>query len=204
MLCNKVLKKITQHLKKWPNLIGQENRGLKTNSLRHCLLRFLLTQLEKKSNNFWRMKYNKCKNDHIVISWIRVWTWIIRPYSAEGKFIHWITLPKLYSIVKCFVILSNLCCHDCLLYNYKATVWVFKTKRVCHVWCNFKPGYMCQTTVIFGTLEDGCLQTNSLALNNNFSYRVVFQNGINALSKMVLKKLNILCSLDHTILFKFQ
>ena len=55
----------------------------------------------------------------------------------------------------------------------------------------------------------------SLALNNCFGYRNIFQNGVNALSKMVLKtclfvclffffvkRLKILCSLDHTILFQ--
>ena len=47
---------------------------------------------------------------------------------------------------------------------------------------------------------------NSYALENNFSYRNVFQNGVNSLSKMVIKnpafvkKLQIYCCLDHTIL----
>ena len=36
------------------------------------------------------------------------------------------------------------------------------------------------------TLEDGSLEINSLALNNLFIYRNVFQNGVNTLSKMVL------------------
>ena len=42
-----------------------------------------------------------------------------------------------------------------------------------------------------------------------FSYRNVFQNGVNALSEMVLKtpvfvkKLKISCCSDHTVLFKF-
>ena len=74
-----------------------------------------------------------------------------------------------------------------------------------------KPGYTCRIAVIFGTLEDCSLEINSLALNNCFSYRHVFQNGVNALSKMVFKKnsffvknLKISCSLDHTILFKFH
>ena len=39
----------------------------------------------------------------------------------------------------------------------------------------------------FGTLEDGSLEINNLALNNCFSYRNVFQNGSNALSKIVLE-----------------
>ena len=29
----------------------------------------------------------------------------------------------------------------------------------------FKPGYTCQTTVIFTTMKDGSLEINSLALN---------------------------------------
>ena len=36
-------------------------------------------------------------------------------------------------------------------------------------------------------LKDDSLQINSLAFNNCFSYRNVFQNGVNALSKMVFK-----------------
>ena len=42
---------------------------------------------------------------------------------------------------------------------------------------------------MFGTLKDGSLEINSLALNNCFSYRNIFQNDVNALSKMVLKNL---------------
>ena len=44
------------------------------------------------------------------------------------------------------------------------------------------------TTVIFGTLKNGNLEFNSLASNNCFSYRNVFQNGVKTLSKMVFKK----------------
>ena len=79
-----------------------------------------------------------------------------------------------------------------------------------NVWCNFYPGYTCRTTAMFGTLKDGSLETNNLTLKNCLSCRYVFQNGANALSKMVLKnpffcqKLKILCILDHTILFKFH
>ena len=63
--------------------------------------------------------------------------------------------------------------------------------------------------VIFETLKDGSLEINNLELNNCSSYRTVFQSGVNASSKMILKtsffvkKLKISCSLDHTILFKF-
>ena len=57
----------------------------------------------------------------------------------------------------------------------------------------------------FGSLEI------SLILNNSFSFRNVFQTGFKTLSKMVLKKYFFLskssiflCSLDHTISFKFH
>ena len=53
------------------------------------------------------------------------------------------------------------------------------------------------------TLKGGSLEINSLALTNCFNYRNVFQNGVNILSKMVLKtqffvkKLEIMFSLDR-------
>ena len=60
-----------------------------------------------------------------------------------------------------------------------------KTVRVCHVNCNFKIGFTCRITVIFGTLKDGSLLNNTLASNNCFSYRNMFQNVVDALSKIV-------------------
>ena len=59
------------------------------------------------------------------------------------------------------------------------TVWV------CHVYCNFKIVCTCRINVIFGTLKDGSLLINSLASNICFSYRNMFQNGVDALSKIV-------------------
>ena len=38
-----------------------------------------------------------------------------------------------------------------------------KTVWVCHVYCNFKIGFTCRITVIFGTLKDGSLLINTLA-----------------------------------------
>ena len=67
--------------------------------------------------------------------------------------------------------------------HLKATVWFCNTNQVCHVWLNSLPGYTCQTTVVFGTLKDDSLQITNLALANCFSYRNVFQNDVNALSK---------------------
>ena len=60
-----------------------------------------------------------------------------------------------------------------------------KTVRVCHVYCNFKIGFTCRITVIFGTLKDGSLLINTLASNICFSYRNMFKNGVDALSKIV-------------------
>ena len=60
-----------------------------------------------------------------------------------------------------------------------------KTVRVCHVYSNFKIGFTCRITVIFGTLKDGSLLINTLASDICFSYRNTFQNGVDALSKIV-------------------
>ena len=67
----------------------------------------------------------------------------------------------------------------------KGTSGFHKTVRVCHVYCNFKIGFTCRITVIFGTLKDGSLLINTLASNICFSYRNMFQNDIDALSKIV-------------------
>ena len=60
-----------------------------------------------------------------------------------------------------------------------------KSVRVCHVYCNFKIGFTCRITVTFGTLKDGSNLINTLASNICFSYRNMFQNGVDALSKTV-------------------
>ena len=57
------------------------------------------------------------------------------------------------------------------MFSFKTTDWVFHTGRVCHVWCNFQPGYTCRTAIIFGTLKDSNLTINSLPVNICFSYR---------------------------------
>ena len=58
-------------------------------------------------------------------------------------------------------------------------------------------------------LKDGSLQSNSLAFNNCFSFRNIYQNGVKALSKIAFKnpvfcqKAQILYISDRTIMFKF-
>ena len=56
----------------------------------------------------------------------------------------------------------------------------YKTLWVCHVYCNFKIGFTCQITVIFGTLKVGSLLINTFASNICFSYRNLFKNGVDA------------------------
>ena len=72
-----------------------------------------------------------------------------------------------------------------LYLRLRVRAFFHKTVRVCHVYCNFKIGFTCQITVIFGTLKDGSLLINTLASNICFSYRNMFQNGVDALSKIV-------------------
>ena len=60
-----------------------------------------------------------------------------------------------------------------------------KTFRVCHVYCNFIIGFTCRIAIIFGTLKDESLLINTLASNICFSCRNMFQNGVDALSKIV-------------------
>ena len=74
-----------------------------------------------------------------------------------------------------------------LFYMHVLRVRAFfhETVRVCHVYWNFKLGFRCWITVIFGTLKDGSLLINTLASKIWFSYRNMFQNGVDALSKRV-------------------
>ena len=69
--------------------------------------------------------------------------------------------------------------------DLRVRAFFHKTVRVCHVYCNFKICFTCRITVIFGTLKDGSLLINTLASNICFSYRNMFQNGVDTLSKIV-------------------
>ena len=73
----------------------------------------------------------------------------------------------------------------CFFQILRVRAFFHKTVRVCHVYCNFKIGFTCRITVIFGTLKDGSLLINTLASNICFSYRNMFQNGVDALPKIV-------------------
>ena len=75
-----------------------------------------------------------------------------------------------------------------ILHNFiplRVRAFFHKTVRVCHVYCNFKICFTCRITVIFGTLKDGSLLIYTLASNLFFSYRNIFQNGVDALPKIV-------------------
>ena len=91
--------------------------------------------------------------------------------------------------------------------SLRVRAFFHKTVRVCHVYCNFKIDFTCLITVMFGTLKDGSLLINTLASNICFSYRNMFQNGVDALSKIVdaffVKKFKISSSSDYPIMFKF-
>ena len=69
--------------------------------------------------------------------------------------------------------------------NLRVRAFFHETVRVCHVYCNFKIGFTCRITVSFGTLNGGSLLINTLASNICFSYRNMFQNVVDALSKIV-------------------
>ena len=67
---------------------------------------------------------------------------------------------------------------------FKGTNVLHQTFQVCHVCCNFVLGYICRMTVNFGTRKDESLLINIFASNNCFSNRIIFQNGVDALSKI--------------------
>ena len=75
--------------------------------------------------------------------------------------------------------------HMLLSLSLRVRAVFHKNVRVCHVYCNFKLRFTCRITVIFWTLKDGSLLINTLASNICFSYRNLFQNGVDALSKIV-------------------
>ena len=85
--------------------------------------------------------------------------------------------------------MEDLICYLATVRTLKETVCVFEINQVYHVGCNFLPGYTCRIIVIFGTLRDYSLQIITLALNDCYSSRYVFQNGVNVLSQMVFKNL---------------
>ena len=74
----------------------------------------------------------------------------------------------------------------------KGSDCVFNAGWVCHVWWNILPGFICRTTIIFGTPKNNSLKINSLPLTTCFSNRNVFKMASKLLSKMVLKK-SIFC-----------
>ena len=81
--------------------------------------------------------------------------------------------------VHCFALKYLACCF------FKGTSGFHKTFRVWHVYYNFKIGFTCRITIVFGTLKDESLLINILASNICFSFRNMFQNGVDALSKIV-------------------
>ena len=68
--------------------------------------------------------------------------------------------------------------------DLRVRTFFHQTFQVCHVYCKFIPGYICRITLNFGTLKDRSLSINIFASKNCFADRNIFQNGIDALSKI--------------------
>ena len=74
------------------------------------------------------------------------WCWIVpRARCLRQREVHKVRLLTICKIILRYLLI-------------KATDWMFHTDRVCHVWCNFKPGYTYWITIIFGTPENGSLK----------------------------------------------
>ena len=79
--------------------------------------------------------------------------------------------------------LKSIVCNHKEQVNYlRVRAFFHKTVRV---YCNFKIGFKCRITVIFGTLKDRSLLINTLASNICFRYRNMFENGVDVVSKIV-------------------
>ena len=119
-----------------------------------------------------------------LFSWFpHFWTFSCAKISAFSCsfsiFLAFLSNFMLFSFLKKKICgLSHLC-------TLRVRAFFHETVRVCHVYCNFKIGFTCRITVIFGTLNGGSLLINTLASNICFSYRNMFQNGVDALSKIV-------------------
>ena len=99
---------------------------------------------------------------------------------------------------------------------------VRKTDEICHVYCNFLPGFTCQTTVCFGIMRDRSLFILIHSLTSFTCFTLKRLSIKRCLKKTVFVvfcfilfvcfifdylfylKLTISCSSDHKILFKFQ
>ena len=118
-----------------------------------------------------------------------------------------------FSIILAYQTLSKIT----TLYHFtfqiiKATDLVFHTGRVCHVWCNLIQLYVSDYHH-FWNIERQLSENQYSLQKNSFSYkRSVLQNGVNALSKMILKLVFFffwgggvknLTILDYTIWLKF-
>ena len=75
-------------------------------------------------------------------------------------------------------------CQRDIIDKLRVRAFTHKIFLVYHVYCNYTPGKRCRITVVFGTLQDGSLLIDIFASNICFSYRNIFQNGIDALSKI--------------------
>ena len=114
---------------------------------------------------------------HYVIQWLCVFVTVANYWPVSNR----ITLVTHFFKMFCYIMGMD----GCQLGWTQLRVRAFshKTVFVYHVYSNFKLGYMCRITLTFGTRKDGNLFINIFASNNCFSYRNIFQNGVNALPK---------------------
>ena len=68
--------------------------------------------------------------------------------------------------------------------HLRVRAFLHRTFQVYQVCCNFILGYIFQIAVNFGALKDESLLINIFASNNRFSDGNIFQNGVDALSKI--------------------
>ena len=112
---------------------------------------------------------------------------ILQRFLGAPKYLLWLKRFFVWTLPSSWKRNWYIFCPRChwLFQPLRVRAFFHKTVRVCHVYCNFKIGFTCRIIVIFGTLKDGSLLIYTLASNICFSYRNIFQNGVDALPKIV-------------------
>ena len=102
-------------------------------------------------------------------------------YSAFKTLVKWEKIYVFYQ--RQFILLSLFLLFDSIfsMFNGTSVFFFIRLFQFYHVYCNLILGCMYQ---IFGALKDRSLLINMFALNNCFSYRDIFENGVNTLSKL--------------------
>ena len=116
------------------------------------------------------------------------------------------------------VILRQISRTGFLILLIKALILKILTKKV-HFWQKnhffgtcWSKFFECQTTVIFGMMNDGSRKTNNLSIIYCFTCKIslkmalaIFQNWLTCMvNRFCVKKIKISCSSDQPILIKFR